>query len=383
MNLRETAVQALWRLCSMLPMEQNTVLFSSFDGRGYSDSPKAIAQALLDSGADVRLSWLVKSQAEAASLPQGIIPIDRNNKLAMIKAYTTSKVWVNNCRQYARHKRKGQYYLQTWHGFALKMIEKDAAQALPDEYLNMCRHDGSTTDAMVSGSDFMSGLYRRSFWFDGEILPFGTPRNDIFFRENPDLCRKIRTALGLPQDRKLVLYAPTFRADHSLDSYALDVQMVAQACRSRFGGEWTVLIRLHPGIADKSSGLYPYDGNRIVDATSYPDMQELLAGIDLLITDYSSSMFDYALSGKPCIQFALDIEEYRKDRDFYFPIDDLPFPLARSNDQLEDLLRIYDQTQWADRWTAFQTENGFLEDGHASARCARWILSHLDDSSTK
>lgn len=378
MNLREIAVHSLWRLCGMLPLDKKAVMFSSFDGRGYSDSPKAIAQALLDSGADVRLYWLVKSPAESASLPEGITPVDRNNKLAMIKAYATSRVWVNNCRQYARHKRRGQFYLQTWHGFALKMIEQDAAQALPEEYLNMCRHDGAMTDLMISGSEFMTGLYRRSFWFDGAVAPFGTPRNDIFFRENPDLCRKIRSALSLPEDRKLALYAPTFRADHSLDSYALDVQMVADSCSRRFGGDWTVLVRLHPGIAEKSAGLYPYDGDRIIDATSYPDMQELLAGIDLLITDYSSSMFDYALSGKPCVQFALDIEAYRKDRDFYFPIDDLPFPLAKSNAQLEEILRTYDQAQWTDRWTAFKTANGFLEDGHAAARCADWILSHLE-----
>lgn len=378
MNLRETIVQTMWRLCGLLPMEKNAVLFSSFDGRGYSDSPKAIAQALLDSGADVKLWWLVKSETEAASLPNGITPIDRNNKLAMIRAYATSKIWVNNCRQYARHKRKGQYYLQTWHGFALKMIEQDAAHALPEEYLRMCRHDGATTDLMIAGSAFMSDLYRKSFWFNGEVASFGTPRNDIFFRDNPELNHRIRSALNLPDDRKLILYAPTFRADHSMDCYALDARMVAEACQERFGGAWTVLIRLHPGIADKSSGLFPYDGDTIVDATMYPDMQELLAGIDLLITDYSSSMFDYALSGKPCMQFAMDIEDYRKDRNFYFPIHALPFPLAQSNEELKTLILDYDQARWSGLWEKFVADNGFCEDGNASNRCAEWILSHLN-----
>lgn len=378
MSLRESLICALWRVCSLLPMERNAVLFSSFDGRGYSDSPKAIAQALLDSGADVKLRWLVKSQQEAESLPAGIAQVDRNDKLAMIRAYSTSKVWVNNCRQFARHKRKGQYYLQTWHGFALKMIEADAAQALPESYLNMCQKDGATTDLMVSGSSFMSDLYRRSFWFSGEVASFGTPRNDIFFQEHTELRHKIRSVLNLPDNRNLILYAPTFRADHSLEAYALDANELVRACTDRFGGDWTLLVRLHPGIADKSAGLFPYDGKSIMDATAYPDMQELLAGIDLLITDYSSSMFDYALSGKPCIQFALDIEEYRKDRNFYFPINDLPFPLAQSNQELQALIRTYDETQWSDKWEQFKAENGFCEDGHASARCAQWILSRLN-----
>ena len=377
MNVKEVLIRTLWKVFGTLPLERNAVLFSSFDGRGYSDSPKAIAQALLDSGADVKLYWLVKSQKEAESLPAKIVPVDRNDKLAMIRAYATSRVWVNNCRQFARNKRKGQFYLQTWHGFALKMIEKDAEQALPEEYLHMCRHDGSTTDLMVSGSTFMSDLYRRSFWFDGKVAAFGTPRNDIFFQDNAHLQKKIRDILALPDNRKLILYAPTFRADHSLDAYALDTERLLHSCQQRFGGDWTVLVRLHPGIADKSAGLFPYDGLNIVDATAYPDMQELLAGIDLLITDYSSSMFDYALSGKPCIQFALDIDEYKKDRNFYFPIQNLPFPLAQSNDELQALILSYDADQWTEQWEAFKRHNGFCEDGRASQRCAEWILSKL------
>lgn len=381
MNPKELVAQALWRLCGLLPMQSNAVLFSSYDGKGYSDSPKAIAQALLDSGADVKLYWLVNSEKDAASLPAGITPVNRNNKLAQIRAYTTSKIWVNNCRQYPRIKRKGQYYLQTWHGFALKMIEKDAETALPEAYLQMCRRDGAITDAVVTGSAFMEGLYRRSFWYadDVEVLRYGTPRNDIFFRENASLRRKIRSALGLGGDRKLVLYAPTFRADHSTDCYRLDPEALACACGERFGGAWTVLIRLHPGIASKSAGLFSYDGQRILDATGYPDMQELLAGVDLLITDYSSSMFDYALSGKPCIQFALDIEEYKTDRNFYFPLDELPFPMARSNDELLSLIRDYDPKLWQERWQVFASDPSvcICENGRAAPLCARWILEKL------
>ena len=258
------------------------------------------------------------------------------------------------------------------------MIEKDAAQALPEEYLNMCRHDGATTDLMVSGSSFMSDLYRRSFWFSGEVAPFGTPRNDIFFQNHTALGAKIRSALNLPADRNLILYAPTFRADHSMDAYALDAENLVHACTKRFGGNWTLLVRLHPGIADQSAGLFPYDGMNIVDATMYPDMQELLAGIDLLITDYSSSMFDFALSGKPCIQFAMDIEDYRKDRNFYFPINDLPFPLAQSNEELTNLVLNYDETQWSGKWEKFKADNGFCEDGNAAKKCAQWILERLN-----
>ena len=367
--------RALWGLCGLLPIDRKKVLFSSYYGRGYSDSPKAIAQALLDSGEDVKLCWLVKSPEEAATLPEGVTPIDQNNAFQRILAYSTSKVWVDNCRKYVRRKRKGQFYLQTWHGFALKMIESDATQALEDEYIRGSKADSAQTDLIVSGSAFMTGLYKRSFWYDGEVAELGTPRNDIFFG-GAELSEKVHAALGLPESRRLLLYAPTFRADHSLDCYALDPEKVRQACQSRFGGEWSVLIRLHPNIASKSAGLYPYDGETILDATAYPDMQELLAGVDLLITDYSSSMFDYALTGKPCIQFALDVESYAKERNFYFPLDELPFPMARSNEELDTIIRNYDQTQWSDRWEQFKRNNDFCEDGKAARRCAELILQH-------
>ena len=378
MALHELVSKGLWALCGLMPIDRRKVLFSSYYGRGYSDSPKAIAQALLASGEDVKLSWLVKSEAEAATLPPGVTPVNQNHALERIKAYSTSRVWVDNCRKYVPRKRKGQFYMQTWHGFALKMVEADATQALDEIYIRGSKNDSRMTDVIVSGSGFMSGLYRNSFWYDGEVEELGTPRNDIFFGEAcANLAKKVREVLDLPTDRRLALYAPTFRADHSLACYALDAQRLVSACQARFGGEWTVLIRLHPNIAGKSAGLFPYDGDAIVDATGYPDMQELLAGADLLITDYSSSMFDYALTGKPCVQFALDVEEYTRERNFYFPLTGLPFPVAQSNEELESIIRNYDQSQWSGRWEHFKGQNGFREDGKGSVRCARWILEHL------
>ena len=378
MGLRDLVSKAMWGICGMMPIHKRKVLFSSYYGRGYSDSPKAICDALLASGENVELCWLVKSEAEAATLPAGVTPVNQNNALERIMAYSTSRVWVDNCRKYVPHKRKGQYYMQTWHGFALKMLEADATQALDEAYIRGSQNDSRMTDLFISGSRFMTELYKRSFWYSGEVEETGTPRNDIFFGETcTALCRKVRAALCLPESRKLVLYAPTFRADQNLDCYALDARRLVRACQTRFAGEWTVLIRLHPNIAGKSAGLFPYDGEQIVDATAYPDMQELLAAADLLLTDYSSSMFDYALTGKPCVQFALDVDSYTRERNFYFPLTDLPFPMARSNGELETLLLDYDRTRWAKKWQQFTRNNGFREDGGASGRCARLILDQL------
>ena len=125
----------------------------------------------------------------------------------------------------------------------------------------------------------------------------------------------------------------------------------------------------------KSGQVFSYDGRRIVDATMYPDMQELLCAADMLITDYSSCMFDFALSGKPCLQFAVDIEAYRADRGFYFPLDSLPFPLADSNEALRKQITGFDERAYRDAWQRFAEEQGLCEDGKAALRCAQWILN--------
>lgn len=373
-DLRKFASDLVWQACRLLPLQRNKIVFSSFGGKGFGDNPKAVAQALLESGEDLDLVWLTRNPSEP--MPQGIRTVPFGTPQA-VKELSTAKVWVDNSRGGAHFKKDGQYYLQTWHGFALKCIEKAAQDQLPESYVNQCRKDSSFIDLIVSNSDFMTHVYREDFWYNGEIALYGSPRNDIFFRKNSDIPSAVRRFFNLPQEQKLLLYAPTFRADDSLDCYALDAEAALDACRSRFGGSWTALIRLHPNVAKQSVGLFPYDGVRIVDATAYADMQELLAAVDLLITDYSSSMFDYSLQEKPCIQFALDMEDYKQDRNFYFPIDQLPFPLAQSNDELVRQIENYDESAQQKSWDYFKREKGIIEDGNASKRCAQWILNHM------
>ncbi len=375
-NFREYAYAIFRRLCHPLPVNPRKVVFCSYYGRGYSDSPKAIAEALLSSGEKRKLQWLVKTPEDAKELPQGVEPVPYNS-FRRIFALSTAKVWVDNCRKDWRGKKKSQYYLQTWHGFALKRIEKDAESALEPAYVQSCKNDSAQCDLIVSGSDFMTKLYQNAFWYDGEVAAFGTPRNDVFFQNTDAVKQKVFAALGLEPTRRLLLYAHTFRVDHSTDAYKLDVENVLAACEKRFGGCWTALIRLHPNVAEQSKGLFAYDETRVLDATRYPDMQELLLAADLLITDYSSSMFDYALSGKPCLQFATDVEAYKTDRNFYFPIDSLPFPLADSNAALCREILAFDEEVYRKRWAAFYKEQGFCEDGQAAKRCADWILQKM------
>ena len=373
MSIHDLAVKVIGALT---PIHNNRVVFSSYAGRGYSDSPKAICEILRQSGEDLDLIWLCKDEAAAKTLPEGVRAVPCTG-LKKIRAMASAKVWVDNCRKYGAFKKKDQVYMQTWHGFALKKIERDAQSVLEPSYVEAAKQDSAQCDVIVSGSEFMARIYRESFWYHGAVVNTGTPRNDVFYTDHSVLRAKVCEAFGLPQDRKLALYAPTFRDDHRMDAYRIDADMVRRKCEENSGGAWTVLIRLHPNAAAQSAGLFAYDGNRVVDATAYPDMQELLCAAGLLITDYSSSMFDYALTGKPVVQFATDIASYQKDRDFYFPLDQLPFPLARSNEELERILTEL-QPQWTNSaWAEFTRANAFCEDGQASLRCAAMILQQI------
>lgn len=376
MSMRDLAVKVI---CKTTPIKQNRVVFDSFYGRGYSDSPKAICEVLLKSGEDLDLVWLCKDEEAEKTLPAGVRAVP-NHGFKKLKALASAKVWVDNNRKYENMKKKDQVYMQTWHGFALKKIEQDIEGKLEPEYLRACKTDAAQCDVIVSGSGFMTKLYREKFWYKGAVLNTGTPRNDIFYRNHAELRVKVCKALGLPEDRKLALYAPTFRDDHSTEAYRLDTEMVRRKCEENFKGEWSVLIRLHPNVAEQSKALFAYDGDRLINVTDYPDMQELLCAAGLLITDYSSSLFDYALTGKPLVQFAPDIEAYQKGRDFYFPLDSLPFPLARSNEELETVLTDLQPLWTSPAWAEFSREQEFCEDGSASVKCAALILQQIKNS---
>ena len=366
----------MWALGKLLPVQPRKILVVNYYGRGYGDHAKYIADELLRRRADVKIFWAVKNKKEAEGLPAGVRPC-RYDSVAFVYHQVTAGIWVDNCRRFFAYKKKNQFYLQLWHGIPLKKIERDAADKLEPEYVQAAQKDSSAIDLLVSDGDYTTRIYRSCFWYDGEIAAWGSPRNDVILNGNAELYGAVRRFFGLAPEKKLVLYAPTFRADHSMTAYSLDAAALAAACEERFGGDWAVLIRLHPNVAEQSKELFAYDGEHIVDATMYPDMQELLVAADFVISDYSSLMFDFALSAKPCMQFATDLEEYKGERGFSLPLDGLPFPLAVNNEELVQAVRQFEEQSYCEKLKQFYGELGFVTDGKSTERCADWILAHI------
>ena len=360
--------RVLWQLFSLLPKDMNKVVLTSFYGRGYSDSPRAIAEELLRRK-DYNLYWTVKGQAEADSLPQDITPLRLNSAREIYHACTAG-FWIDNSRKWSFVCKRGrQFYIQTWHGFPLKRIEKDAGSALPAEYIKSARHDSAMSDLFLSDSRFLSDIYRSGFWYSGEILEEGLPRNDILKNPPAGVEEKVRAALHIPENRRMMLYAPTFRRDCGLDVYDIDYTRCTGALKARFGGDWIILAKLHPNIAAKA-GQLNLDGVHVLNASDYPDIHELYIACSAMITDYSSTMFDFMITGKPCFLYVNDVDAYKNDRNFYFDLDRLPFGRAVDNDSLDMLIRTFDQTVQDRRREVFMDDFGIRETGRAAAAAA-------------
>ena len=360
----------LWQVLSLLPKDRNKAVCQSYYGRGYSDSPKALADELLARG--WKVYWTVKGEAEAASLPPGVVPVRVDSPRA-IYHLCTAGAWVDNSRKWAYTQKRGATcYVQTWHGFPLKRIEGDAADALPEDYLRAARKDSRMADLFLSNSRFLTEIYRRAFWFEGDVQEEGFPRNDMLAQPHPELSEKVRRALGLPGDKKLMLYAPTFRRDMGLAAYDMDYARCVRALGRRFGGEWLILAKLHPNVAEKAAQL-DLDPRYVRNASDYPDIQELYLACDGLVSDYSSVMFDFMITGKPCFLYVKDLATYRGDRNFYFDLDRLPFLRAEDNDQLEEALLGFDPQEQARRTQAFYQEFGIVESGAAASRAVDYL----------
>ena len=369
--LQKILRNSLWQVLSFLPKDPKKAVCQSYYGRGYSDSPRALAEELKQRG--WKVYWIVNGPEAAASLPEGVTPLLLDSPKA-IYHQCTAGVWVDNSRKWAYTQKRGKTcYIQTWHGFPLKRIEGDAGDALPPDYIKAAKKDSAMADLFLSDSRFLSEIYRRAFWYGGEIAEFGFPRNDILFGEHPEVKEKARKALGISPEKRLLLYAPTFRKDKGLEVYDVDYARCVKALEQRFGGEWLILARLHPNIADRAKEL-GFDPQYVKNASDYPDIQELYLLCDAMLTDYSSVMFDYMNTGRPCFLYVNDVEAYANDRNFTLDLNRLPFSRAEDNDRLAADILAFDEGEQQAKMQRFRQEFGIVENaGNAAGKTIDYL----------
>ena len=356
-----------------LPLQKNKILLWADSFKSYGCSPKYIAEYLLKNApGEFELVWVFDA---AVPVPEDLpkeIRVVRYFSIDYLREISTAKFIVCNARTGRAHyfnKRKGQVYIQTWHSsLRLKMIEGDAEATLGQRYIDMAKEDSAKIDLLLSGCRFSTDIFRRAFWYDGEILESGTPRCDPFFAGTDAVREKVFGYYGISPEEKLVLYAPTFRDSKTAQTHGLDFEALRAALEEKTGEKWAVGCRLHPNLHSDVSE------SGVISMSRYPDMQELIAAADCLVTDYSSCMFDMAVAGKPCLLYAPDLEEYTaRERGLYFEIRELPFPLCRDMDELCRVVTGFDESGYRIAVEQFLADIGSYEDGQAAARVAGYI----------
>ncbi len=353
---------------------KNKIVFENFAGRGYGDNPKYIADALLKENEKYDLVWLVNNKKNY-SFPQGVRTVQTESWRELFEL-ATAACWIDNNRKNEYiYKNSRQLYIQTWHGFfPLKKIEKDAECTLSKSHVKKAKSDSKKTDVMISGCKARSDLYRSAFWYEGKILECGSPRNDVFFSKI-NFKKKIYNHFSIAPNANILLYAPTFRENHSIDAYNIDFCRLIDTLSKKFGGKWMILLKLHPAVREKSREIYLPEG--CIDASAYEDMQELLCASDILVSDYSNIMFEFALTKKPIFLYASDMYEYINERDFYYDIRELPFSISTNNNELKDSVISFDSTQYKKNVESFLEKIGSFETGNASKSVVEFIVQRI------
>ena len=357
---------------------KDQVLYTCFNGRQYSCNPRAIHEEMVRQRIDIPQLWVVHDQQ--ADLPDTVTPI-RLHSEEWHDAMAASRYIVTNHRigdWFQRH--PDQVVLQTWHGTPLKKIGRDVKEVhfayAPG--MKQALQGGANYPKLpewsylLSPNPFSTKIFKRAFAFDGEMIEAGYPRNDVLYSADaPALAAAVRARIGIPAGKRVVLYAPTWRDDqfYSRGRYKFEMPIDLERARAELGDDHVLLVRLHSNIVDG----VPHAGDGFVyDVSLYPEIAELYLISDVMVTDYSSAMFDYANTRRPMLFFTYDLADYRdRLRGFYFDFEtEAPGPLLETSDALIEALRSADSAvaPYAAAYDAFVERFCGLEDGKASAR---------------
>ena len=354
---------------------RDVVLFESYGGKQFADNPRAIAEELLRRDTGLELTWSVEDgQTE---VPAGIQPVRRGSR-DWYEAQARARYVVTCVYRSLQHPwdlSPDQVVLQTWHGAPLKRVGFDSdwieERASRDYHARLRAETGGWTH-LISPSRAATPILRSAFRYDGDVLETGYPRTDVFFRPDREVvAEQVRQRIGLPAGKKVVLYAPTFR-DHqqySRNRFRLDLALDVRAAAARLGDGHVLLVRRHAKVVD--SPLLGAAPRFAYDVSAYPDVNELLLVTDVLVTDYSSLMFDFANTGRPMIFYGYDLAAYTAMRAFYFDLPGIvPGPMVATSAEAIEAVAAADEHRAAvdERYRAFTERFCGLDDGAASAR---------------
>ncbi len=358
-----------------LPINKRKIVFDNFGGRGYGEHPKYIAEEIHSRNLPWKIIWLVKDENEP--MPSWIHKV-RFGSWRSLYHVATAKMWVDNIRNaHLLPKKKGQVYMQTWHGaVGFKLVEGEDEGSLNPAYVKKAKYDGSITDAIVSSCKIQTKNYKENFWLNEktQILEYGGPREDCLFDSQYVKKKKIemREKLRIGLNEFVILYAPTFRDDGSTSAYHLDFQGIADVFCEKVGRPAKVLVKLHPNVRAKN--IFQFS-EVLIDGTNIQDPNDAIICSDAVITDFSSIFYEAALLGINCFRYAEDYEDFIKHRNLH-PIEkEVPLFLSKSSQEFAAQIKSVDLEKYGEKMQCFLKTVQSFDDGKASKRTVDWLES--------
>jgi CDP-glycerol glycerophosphotransferase len=337
-------IRLVLRVFWFIPIDKKKIVFASYAGREYSCNPKYIFEYVYRHYRGVfNYVWAANSPDVMPSEYSAIKTVKYLSFQYVFHVLTAGYIIYNSAIKAYLPVRKSQIIVNTWHGGgAYKKIHLDASPYKKNVMsMKRTRKVSAKAVSFVITSCKQFTVFTSKVWAipPEKYLPIGLPRNDILFAIPETAVEKARSYFGLDNTVGIVLYAPTFRGDYRKASridFKPDIEAVLGALKNKYHKDFIFLYRAHSSSKEKQA-------LNSIDVSKYPDMQELLCAADALITDYSSSVWDFSFTFKPCFLFAPDLEQYKKEQGFYTPIEEWPFPLAETNEQLVQNIIDFDQ----------------------------------------
>ena len=371
-------------------IDDKIILFESYNGNNYSCSPKAIYEYMKNNEKyqNYKFVWAFKDVEKHKKLIDKQTILVKHNSKEYYKYLSMSKYWiVNSLIEVSIKKKKNQIYVQCWHGTPLKKLRYDIN--VDGAVLNTVKEirkrndlDAVKFDYFISPSKFCTEKFTSAFNLkklgkENIIIEEGYPRNDYLFKYKNSDISKIKNNLKIPKDKKIILYAPTFRDNQHTSGvgYTYNLELNFDKLKQELSQEFVILFRTHYFISNSFD--FSNYKNFIYDVSNYDDINELYIISDLLITDYSSVFFDYANLKRPMLFYMYDLDEYKnKLRDFYIDLEILPGPIVKQEDDLIKEIKSIDNynATYHDKYINFNEKFNYLDDGNATKRVVEVIF---------
>lgn len=383
MVILKQMVLAFYKLLTkLLPVNHKIILFESNLGRNYTGNPKAIYEEMVYQGLDKEYSCYIILEDINTKIPGSAKKI-KKNRFRYFYYFAIAGIWVSDSRlpMYII-KRPECTYIQTWHGTPLKKLALDlddvfmAGETDIEDYKRNFYNNAQTWDYLISQNNYSSKIFKQAFAFKKEILEIGYPRNDLLFHDNnEEKIKRIKEMLGIDLDKKVILYAPTWRDNEFYENgkYKFNPTLDFSLLMEQLKDDTVLIVKYHYLVMDKIDWT-PYKGFVYSYDMSY-DISLLYLISDMLITDYSSVMFDYSILDRPMLFYCYDLNEYKdKLRGFYFDfIKEAPGPIVKSTQMLIKAIKEYDHDLYKEKYHTFRSKYNHADDGNASKKIVKLI----------